>query len=47
MNLHGVNTLVFLYSAKVLTFCRFEFWVQLKVLGVNTLSPTKMAVVRS
>ena len=41
MNLQGVNTLVFLAVAKVLTPCRFEFWVQPTLLGVNTLALKK------
>ena len=42
MKLQGVNNLVFLASATVLTPYRFEFWVQLKVLGVNTFASTKL-----
>ena len=46
MKLQGVNTLVFLASATVLT-PQFEFWVQPKVLGVNNLASTKLVGVRS
>ena len=46
MKLQGVNTLVFLTVAKVLTPCRFEFWFQPKVLGFDTLAPKKLAGVR-
>ena len=41
MKLQGVNTLFFLASDKVLTPCRFEFWGQPIVLGVNTLASIK------
>ena len=47
MKLQCVNTLVFLYSATLLIPCRFEFCVQPKVLGVNTLASTKLVVVGS
>ena len=47
MKRQGVNTLVFLASAKVLTPRRFEFWVQLKVLGIKTLAPTKLVGVNT
>ena len=43
----GVNTFIFLASDKVLTPSRLEFWVQPKVLGVNTLASTKLVGVRS
>ena len=43
----GVNTLIFLSSATVLTPSRFEFLVQPKLLGVSTLVLTKMVGVRS
>ena len=47
MKLQGVNTLVFIDLATVLKTCRFEFWVQPKVLGVNTLDSTKLVGVMS
>ena len=37
----------FLASDKVLTPCRFKFWVQPKVLGINTSLSTKLVGVRS
>ena len=47
LKLFGVNTLVFLASARVLTSSRFEFWFQQKVLGVNNLASTKLVGVSS
>ena len=47
MKLRGVNTSVFLASATALKPRRLEFWVQLKVLGVKTLSLKKLVGVRT
>ena len=47
MKVLGVNTLVFLALAIVLTPNRLEFLVQQKLLDVNTLASTKLVGIRS
>ena len=47
MKNQGFNTLVFLAVAKVLTPCRFKFWVKPKLLGDNTLASTELVGVSS
>ena len=47
MKVVGVKNLIFIDSATLLTPSRFEFWGEQKLLGVNTLSSTKLVGVRS